>query len=397
MIVIGGGIVGLSTANQLGAAFPDLSITLVEKEDEVGRHQTGHNSGVIHAGVYYAPGSLKAQLCKAGATATYDYCRQHGIPVEQCGKLIVATDDVERARLETLYARCIENGLSPEKLDAGQLRRREPNITGLAAIFVAATGITDYGMIARTMAGEIEARGGTVLTGTRVLSMREEGDRVVVETTRGDLQSDFAVVCGGLHADRFARMCGIDLDFRIIPFRGEYYRLPESKNHVVRHLVYPVPDPALPFLGVHLTRMIGGYMTVGPNAVLALSREGYRWSDISLPDLAAMASFPGLWRVLKQHRRSAMAEFRSSVFRQHYLRQCQKYCPELVLEDLLPYPAGVRAQAVLRDGTLVHDFMMRNTRRTLHVCNAPSPAATSAIPIGRDIAAKSAALFGLQR
>jgi L-2-hydroxyglutarate oxidase len=395
IIVVGGGIVGLSTATHLMERFPDLAITVIEKEDEVGQHQTGHNSGVVHAGVYYAPGSLKAQLCKEGSKATFEFCSRHAIPVEQCGKLIVATNDLEVERLNSLYQRCLQNGLSPEKLDKAELARREPRITGKAAIFVSASGITDYGAIARAMAAQAEQRGARVLTGTRVLAMREGSDRVTFETDQGRFESDYAVVCGGLHADTLARMCGIDLDFRIIPFRGEFYRLPDSKSDLVRHLVYPVPDPALPFLGVHLTRMIGGFLTVGPNAVLALAREGYKWSDVNLPDLGEMAAFPGFWRLLGRNRRSGLTEFRNSIFKSFYLGECRKYCPELTVEDLLPHPAGVRAQAVLRDGSLAHDFLMRNTRRTFHVCNAPSPAATSAIPIGRDIAEQSSRIFEL--
>jgi L-2-hydroxyglutarate oxidase len=395
IIVVGGGIVGLSTATHLMERFPDLAITVIEKEDEVGQHQTGHNSGVVHAGVYYAPGSLKAQLCKEGSKATFEFCSRHAIPVEQCGKLIVATNDLEVERLNSLYQRCLQNGLSPEKLDKAELTKREPRITGKAAIFVSASGITDYGAIARAMAAQARQRGATVPTGTRVLAMREGIDRVTFETDQGRFESDYAVICGGLHADTLARMCGIDLDFRIIPFRGEFYRLPDSKSDLVRHLVYPVPDPALPFLGVHLTRMIGGFLTVGPNAVLALAREGYKWSDVNLPDLGEMAAFPGFWRLLGRNRRSGLTEFRNSIFKSFYLGECRKYCPELTVEDLLPHPAGVRAQAVLRDGSLAHDFLMRNTRRTFHVCNAPSPAATSAIPIGRDIAEQSSRIFEL--
>ena len=397
MIVIGGGIIGLSTAMQLSQRFPDLSISVIEKEPSLAAHQTGHNSGVIHAGVNYAPGSLKAKFCKEGSQATIDFCKQHSIPFEQCGKLIVATDTIGMERLAALYERCVSNGLSPEILEAAQLSEREPRVTGKGAIYVSSSGIADYPAIARAMASEVQKSGGTILTSAKVLDIREEVDSVAVETTAGTLHADHVVVCGGLHADRLAAMCGIELDFRIVPFRGEYYRLPAAKNDIVRHLIYPVPDPALPFLGVHLTRMIGGYVTVGPNAVLALAREGYRWGQVNLKDLAEMARFPGFWRVLRNHWSSAITEARNSLSVRSYLNECRKYCPELTIEDLEPYPSGVRAQAVLNDGTLVHDFMIRNSRRTLHVCNAPSPAATSAIPIGRYLAERCASAFEMTR
>lgn len=395
LIVIGGGIIGLSTAMNFLERFPDFTVTVIEKESVLAAHQTGHNSGVIHAGVYYAPGSLKAKFCREGAEATLAFSQKHGLPVEQCGKLIVATDDVGMGRLGSLYDRCLQNGLSPEKLDAAELRRREPRIVGKSAIFVASSGIADYPAIARAMAREIEARGGQIRCLTRVQDIREERIGVAVDTTAGIFKADYAIVCGGLHADRMAAMCGLDLDFRIIPFRGEYFRLPSNMDDIVRHLIYPVPDPALPFLGVHLTRMIGGYVTVGPNAVLALAREGYSWLKVSIPDLAHLVTFPGFWRVLKNHRQSAVTEFRSSVFKRAYLAECQKYCPELYVGDLQPHPSGVRAQAVFRDGTLAHDFIVRNTRRTFHVCNAPSPAATSAIPIGRHIVESVRNVFAL--
>jgi L-2-hydroxyglutarate oxidase len=395
VLVIGGGIVGLSTAMQILDRFPDFRVTLVEKESDLAKHQTGHNSGVVHAGVYYTPGSLKAKFCRAGAEATRDFCRKHSLPFDQCGKLIVATDEQGLQRLGALEEKCLTNGLSPERLDAKELSRREPNVVGKGAIFVAASGIADYPAIARTMAVVFKNAGGEIKLDTRVLDIREDPSRVAVESTAGTLSGDYVVVCGGLQADRLASMCGIDLNFRIVPFRGEYYRLPAAKNDVVRHLIYPVPDPSLPFLGVHLTRMIGGYVTVGPNAVLALAREGYDWSTISVSDLTHLVGFPGFWRVMKVHGRSGANEIKNSIFKRGYLAECQKYCPQLVLDDLQPYPAGVRAQAVLRDGTLVQDFLMRNTKRTFHVCNAPSPAATSALPIGRHIVDRVTEIFEL--
>ncbi len=385
VLILGGGIVGVSTAMQLVERHPGLSVILVDKEEALATHQTGHNSGVVHAGVYYAPGSLKADFCRRGAAATYAFCQRHAIPFEQCGKLIVATNMIELERLQALYTRCQQNGLAPEMLDQRGLQLKEPNIVGEAAVFIAASGIADYPAITRKMAELARARGADIRLGTEVLRLRELPNAVVAETRQGVIRTRRAIVCGGLAADRLARMCGIDVDFRIVPFRGEYYRLPTSKNDIVRHLIYPVPDPSLPFLGVHLTRMIGGYVTVGPNAVLALSREGYRWRDISVPDLFDMARFPGFWRMLRTNASAGFSEVRNSIIRQSYLALCRKYCPSLERADLTPYPAGVRAQAVMRDGSLVHDFLIRQSARSLHVCNAPSPAATSALPIGQDL------------
>ncbi|HWU63946.1 MAG TPA: L-2-hydroxyglutarate oxidase [Ensifer sp.] len=395
IIVIGGGIVGLSTAMQILVRFPNAQVTVLEKEGSLASHQTGHNSGVIHAGVYYAPGSLKARFCKEGSKATYAFCKTHNLPTEQCGKLIVASNDIDLQRLDALYDRCLKNDLLPERLDERELLEREPNIHGKGAIFVAASGIAGYPAIARKMAELITAKGGRVLNSAGVTDVREESNSISVDSTHGKFSGDYAIFCAGLHADRLARKCGLDVDFRIVPFRGEYYRLPSRLDNIVKHLIYPVPDPALPFLGVHLTRMIGGYVTVGPNAVLALAREGYDWSRVSVRDLAEMATFEGFWRVIGRNLGSAFKEFGNSLFRQRYLDECRKYCPSLHLEDLEPYPAGVRAQAVLKDGTLVHDFLIRRTARTLHVCNAPSPAATAALPIGSYLTDQFSDMSGL--
>jgi L-2-hydroxyglutarate oxidase len=395
LIVIGGGIVGLSTAMQLAARLPHFRIVLVEKETAVAAHQTGHNSGVIHAGVYYAPGSLKARFCREGSAATYAFCRDHGLPAERCGKLIVAGTGAESDRLKVLYSRCRQSGLNPTWLDARRLGEIEPRIVGREALLVEASGITDYPAIARTMGHLFEKAGGRILLQHRVTGIREAADGIVVETERGALRARYAVACGGLMADRLARMCGLEPDFHILPFRGEYFRLPDSKNDIVKHLIYPVPDPSLPFLGVHLTRMIGGYVNVGPNAVLAMAREGYRWRDLSLRDIALMAGFPGTRRLLARHARFVAREFVNSVSRRAYLRECRRYCPELRLEDLQPEPAGVRAQAVRADGTLIDDFLVLRGRRSLHVCNAPSPAATAALPIGRYLVEQCIAAFDI--
>lgn len=395
VVIVGGGIVGVSTAMQLVERYPGLSVMLLEKEASLAAHQSGHNSGVIHAGVYYAPGSLKAGFCRQGAAATYEFARRHDVRVEQCGKLIVATEDVEIERLSALYARCQQNRLEPQMLDEKALRALEPHIAGRAAIRVATSGIADFPAMTATMARLAQERGVRIVLSQCVDALHEDSNGITAETPAGRFRAKHAIVCAGLMADRLARMCKVDLDFRIVPFRGEYYRLPASKNDIVKHLIYPVPDPALPFLGVHLTPMVGGYITVGPNAVLALAREGYRWRDASLLDLADMATFAGFWKMLRKHGASGLSEMRNSLWKPGYLQLCRRYCPELVLSDLEPYPSGVRAQAVMADGSMVHDFLIRSSRRSLHVCNAPSPAATSALPIGAYLVGEFSRRFDL--
>lgn len=384
-LVIGGGIVGLSTAMQLAKAYPDSAVRVLEKEDRLAVHQTGHNSGVIHAGVYYAPGSLKAKFCRAGVEATIAFCTRHQIPFEQCGKLLVATTPIELERMDALEERCRANGLDPERLTADQLQEREPNIIGLGALFVRVTGIVDYPEMARAMAKELEEAGGEVVLNCAVTGIAEGPDSVSVATSTGLYEARQLIVCGGLQADRLAKMAGVDVDFQIVPFRGEYYRLNARHNAIIKHLIYPIPDPDLPFLGVHLTRMIDGSVTVGPNAVLGFAREGYPKGSFNTGDVAAMLGFKGFWKVMGKNLGSGITEFRNSLSKRRYLKLCQKYAPGLTLDDLEPYPAGIRAQAVMKDGTLVHDFLIKQTPRTLHVCNAPSPAATSSLPIGEHL------------
>lgn len=388
-IIVGGGIVGLSTAWQLKQRQPDCRILLLEKENQVAGHQTGHNSGVIHAGVYYAPGSLKAKFCKAGLAATIAFCEANEIPYEQCGKLLVATNPVELERMHSLYERAIENGLDVEIVDAAELRRREPNVQGIGAFLVKSTGIVDYRQVCVRMAELFEALGGEVRLNTCVTDLREEARAVTVSTAGGaTFETRFLITCAGLMADRVTRMLGIETDFHIVPYRGEYFQLPPSMNNIVKHLIYPIPDPDLPFLGVHLTRMIDGTVTVGPNAVQGWKREGYGAINFSPRDVADMLGFPGFWKVAAKNLGTGLAETWDSVWKPGYLKRVQKYCPSIRLQDLKPYPAGIRAQAVLRDGSLVHDFLFADTPRSLHVCNAPSPAATSAIPIGEYICDK---------
>lgn len=384
-VVIGGGIVGLSTAMQLLEARPGSSLALLEKESGLARHQTGHNSGVVHAGVYYAPGSLKARFCKEGSQATIRFCEENGIALERCGKLIVATVESEVGALDALADRCRENQIAIERLDAAEIKRREPHIRAVAGFLVPATAITNYIAVAGAMRKKISEAGGEIRLNAGVLDIRENSSHVEIVTQSERVMARFVIVCAGIMADRLARMCGFEDDFRMIPFRGEYFRLPPSKNNMVKHLIYPVPDPSLPFLGVHLTRMIDGSVTVGPNAVFGMAREGYPRFSFNLRDTLESLSFQGFWPMARQHFGFGVKEMWNAIYRRGYLKVCQRYCPELMLDDLEPYPAGIRAQAVMKNGTLIHDFLIRQTARTLHVCNAPSPAATSAIPIGRHI------------
>jgi len=384
-MVIGGGILGMSTAMQLQEAYAGCSVLVLEKESAPAKHQTGRNSGVIHAGVYYKPGSLKAKFCKEGNQATKAFCDEHGIEYEECGKLLVATDALELERMQALIDRCAQNELEIEVLDQQQLREREPNISGVGAIFVPSTGIVNYAEITRKMAELVQSKGGKILYETEVEGLEQFADRITAYTSNDRYQARYMVSCAGLQSDRIVQMLGKEPHFRIIPFRGEYYLLDRAHNEIVNHLIYPIPDPELPFLGVHLTRMIDGTVTVGPNAVLAFKREGYERNSFSLKESAEMLQYPGLLRLLRKHFRASLNELKNSHSKPGYLKLVQKYCPSLNVDDLKPYPAGIRAQAVTKDGNLVDDFLFESTQRTLIVCNAPSPAATSAIPIGQHI------------
>jgi len=383
--IIGGGILGLTTAHELLSQNPGSSLLLIEKEANTAVHQTGHNSGVIHSGIYYRPGSLKAELCKSGADATKRFCRDNGINFETRGKLIVATDDRQLMRMHALAGTAIKNGIEFEVLGASDLTRLEPNISGAGAILVPSAGIVSYVEICAVIAERLRDAGCDIVFGSAVDAIREDAGCVYVESASRTWTARQLIVCAGLQADRLARIAGQEIDFQIIPFRGEYYELVPDKCSLVHHLVYPVPDPELPFLGIHLTPMIDGSLTVGPNAVLGLSREGYARYSFNARDVLAYTSFPGFWRLIARNWRSAASEIRSSFLKSAYLAECRKYCPSLESEDLIPRAAGIRAQAVMRDGTLVQDFLFLQTPRMLHVCNAPSPAATSAIPIARKI------------
>ena len=381
-IIIGGGIIGASTAWQLKQRFPDRSVLLLEKEAAFGLHQTGRNSGVIHAGVYYEPGSLKARFCRDGLSATLEFCKREGIPHEQCGKLIVAVEDSEFPRLEALYDRCSRNGVRAQRLDAASLKEREPNVNGRGALLIPETGIADYGAVCRRMLEKFRAAGGECRANAGVVDLRENTSGVEVATGAGTFQAKFLIACAGLMSDRLAFMQGLRIDCRIVPFRGEFYRLPAGRSGFIKHLIYPVPDPTLPFVGVHLTRTVDGGITVGPNAVLGWKREGYGRINFDARDALDTVRFPGFWKLAARHWRHGVAEYADTIWKRGYLKQVRRLCPELTLEDLLPHPAGIRAQAVKADGTLAHDFLFARSPRSLHVCNAPSPAATSAIPIG---------------
>jgi (S)-2-hydroxyglutarate dehydrogenase len=381
-VVIGGGILGLATAHRLVTDRPDDSVTVLEKEPIVGAHQTGHNSGVIHAGVYYPPGSLKAALCRAGSRSMVAFCAEHDIPARVCGKLIVATDTAELPRLDALHERAQANGLDATLLSPAQAAGYEPHLSCVAALHVPTTGIVDFAAVCRTLSALVEKAGGQVRLGTRVtgvIALASGG--VLVTTTSGEVSADVLVNCAGLHADRIARMAGIEPSARIIPFRGEYYELREERQHLVRGLIYPVPDPQFPFLGVHLTRMIDGSVHAGPNAVLATAREGYSWRRVSTRDLADIAIWPGMWRLGRRHLRYGLAEVRRSLSRRRFAADLARLVPEVTAADIVPAGAGVRAQAVRRDGSLVDDFLIESRPGQVHVLNAPSPAATSSLEI----------------
>lgn len=396
LVIVGGGIIGLATAMEAGKRFPRLRLLVVEKEDRVGAHQSGRNSGVIHSGIYYRPGSIKAKTCVEGAAAMVQFCQEHGIAHEICGKTVVATHERELPALEELYRRGTANGvrhlriIGPEKL-----REIEPHARGIRALHVPGTGITDYRAVTEKFAEIVRARGGEVRTGTRVTGFVRRRGETVVETTQGRVATRYVVNCAGLHSDRVSRLAGAQMDMIIVPFRGEYHEIVPERQHLVRGLIYPVPDQAFPFLGVHFTRQIQGGVEVGPNAVLAFRREGYRKTDFSLQDTMTTLGFPGFWRMARKYWSSGLAEFYRSFSRRAFLRALQRLVPELRQEDLRPGGMGVRAQALDRTGALVDDFRFLQMEGMIHVCNVPSPAATASIPIGRKIVEMLTEAFAL--
>ncbi len=384
--VIGGGIVGLSFAMQTSEQFPRLRLVVLEKEAGVARHQTGHNSGVIHSGVYYKAGSLKARLCVAGAREMVEFCSRHGIPHEVCGKLIVAIDREESARLDDLMSRGVANGLEGLRLLSREaMLEIEPHVGGVRALQVPSTGITDYAAVTAKYAEIAVGCGAEVRTGAGVVGFQRSGNEVVVRTRAGDFSARYVVNCAGLYSDRVARMAGDDPGMMLVPFRGEYYDLAAARQSWVRGLIYPVPDPRYPFLGVHFTRRIHGNVDAGPNAVLAFRREGYRFRDFDLGEAMEVFMDSGFRAMARQHWKNGLAEFRRSLRKREFVRSCQRLVPEVRMEDMTPGGSGVRAQAVGPDGALVDDFRFVGRERFLHVLNVPSPAATASLPIGREI------------
>jgi len=387
-VVIGAGIVGLATAHRITLDHPGATVTVIDKESHVAAHQTGHNSGVIHAGVYYKPGSLKARLCAAGRASMVDFCAEHGIAHEVCGKLIVAADESEVARLRALHERAVANGLPARLVSAAEAKEFEPEIRCVEALRVDSTGIVDYTAVCKTLADLAEKAGASVRLGTRVTGISSRGAEQIVHTTAGDVVADVLVNCAGLHADRVARLAGVEPPARIVPFRGEYFELTPERRSLVRGLIYPVPDPQFPFLGVHLTRMIDGTVHAGPNAVLALAREGYGWGKINPRDIADFVGYGGLWRLARKHFGYGMTEVRRSLSRRRFAESLARLVPAVTEADLVPAGAGVRAQAIAKDGALVDDFLIVARERQVHVLNAPSPAATSSLEIAKHIVAQ---------
>ncbi|MGJ8679026.1 L-2-hydroxyglutarate oxidase [Paraglaciecola sp.] len=387
-IIVGAGIVGAATAYALAQKYPNKNILVVDKEKQCASHQTGRNSGVIHAGVYYAPGSLKAQYCKEGLKRTIKFCQHYNLPYDQCGKLLVATNAKELKRMQDLYLRCQQNDIESELLTQAQLLEREPNIDGLGAIFVKDTGITNYTLITSKLLELFKELGGEVIFNCPIEEVQELQDGISLGNTSHTFNTSYLINCAGIYADELAQKLGLKFDFKLMPFRGEYFQLPAKYNQIVNHLIYPIPDPDLPFLGVHLTKMIDGSVTVGPNAVLALGKQAYNKTDIHFSELWKTLTYTGFWPMAKTHLSSGLAEQRDSIFVKGYLKKVQKYCPQIQKNDLLSYPSGIRAQAVNKDGSLMHDFSFIESPRSLHVGNAPSPAATSAMPIADAIVDK---------
>jgi L-2-hydroxyglutarate oxidase len=384
--VIGGGIVGLSVAWALLEKNPAARMAILEKEDSLGRHQTGRNSGVIHSGIYYKPGSLKAKLCQTGRQRLVEFCTAYGVDHEVCGKIIVATSEPELFRLQALYQRGLENGLIVRKISRDEVKDIEPHVRCISGVHVPETGIVDFMGVCRKLRELFESKGGELRLGTKVRGVRAIGGETVLKTSTNDVTARFIVNCGGLNSDRLAVLAGASPGARIIPFRGEYYELKPERRSLVRNLIYPVPDPQFPFLGVHFTRMIGGGVHAGPNAVLSLKREGYRRTSFDLGDFVDTMTYPGFWRLVRKHARSGLEEMYRSFSKKAFTRSLQRLIPEICEEDLVPSESGVRAQALRRDGGLVDDFLIVNDQSGMHICNAPSPAATASLEIGRVVA-----------
>lgn len=392
--IIGGGIIGLSTAMALTGRYPQKRTVVLEKEPRLASHQTGHNSGVIHSGIYYHPQSLKAVLSVQGAKALFEFCQEHGIATERCGKVILATDPEELPRLQALEEWGRANGIICHPIGPERIKELEPHAAGIRALHLPSTGIVDFTQVAQAYAHILQAQGGQVRTSCAVRKIRR-GSLFALETTQGEIQARFLINCGGLQSDRLARMTCSRLDLAILPFRGEYWELAPSRRHLVRGLIYPVPDPSMPFLGVHLSRRIDGRVEAGPNAVLALKKEGYRWKDVSLPDLFEMIRFPGTWRMAARYWKVGWSEMVRSLSKPAFAKSVQRLVPSIQERDLVPSGSGVRAQAVGIGGNFIDDFHLVQERRLLHVCNAPSPAATASLAIGELIVKAAEKTFDL--
>ncbi len=388
--IVGGGIIGLATAYRLMEQFPRTSVAILEKESQLAWHQTGHNSGVLHSGIYYKPGSLRATNCRTGKQAMQEFCEREEIPFELCGKVIVAVDESELPNLDRIFERGQANGVVCEMIDAERLHDLEPHAAGVKAIHVPEAGIVDYVAVCRRLGEIVSEHGATIRTGACVRAMRRSGARMILETTAGEVDAGQVVTCAGLQGDRVGRMSGTTIESKIVPFRGEYYELKPEVEHLCRTLIYPVPNPKFPFLGVHFTKMIQGGVECGPNAVLAFAREGYRKTDVNLVDLFESLTYPGFLRMAAKHWKTGLGEMWRSVSKQAFVRALQRLMPEIQKEHLQAAPAGVRAQALQRDGQLVDDFLFYEDDCVINVCNAPSPAATASLNIGRLIVEKLA-------
>lgn len=391
IVVIGGGIVGLASAYRIASSIPGAVVTVVEKESRVGQHQTGNNSGVLHCGLYYKPGSLKAKMAVGGIRQMVEFCQENGIAHEICGKLVVATNEAQRGVLHELFNRGTRNGLTGLRvIGPEEMREIEPHVAGVAGIRVPQEGIVDYAAVCSKLVANIDRLGGGVVANARVHGLRRTGSRWIVETTAGAFESDFDVNCAGLHCDRVSALTGAPRALRIVPFRGEYYKIKADRQYLVRNLIYPVPDPRFPFLGVHFTRLIRGGIEAGPNAVLAFKREGYKKTDISVRDLADTLTYSGFWKFLARYPFMSFDELRRSFSKRLFCQSLRELVPEIRIEDLETGGAGVRAQAIERDGTLVQDFRFEEEAGMLHLLNAPSPAATASLAIGDEVARRVA-------
>lgn len=392
--IIGGGIIGLATAREIKRRYPGASLIVLEKEGNLAHHQTGHNSGVIHSGVYYKPGSAKARTCTRGAALLREFCDENAVRYDECGKIIVARNDSEIPMLEELHRRGKANGVPRlALLSREQLREIEPHATGLGALHVPTAAIIDYRKVSVALACRIAAVGGTIKTGARVLAIQETPAEVILETASGTVRVRNYIACAGLHSDRIVRLSGSQPEAQIVPFRGEYFELVPERHHLVRGLIYPVPDPRFPFLGVHFTRVIDNGVEAGPNAVLALAREGYRKRDINLRDLAETLGYPAFWKLIGRHWRTGAEEVLRSINKQAFAKELARLVPDIRADDLIPAPAGVRAQALLPNGQLADDFLIVEKPRSLHVCNAPSPAATASLAIAEEIVTRATSLL----